>query len=30
MGEIKPILPLPGGGMSLERIPDMLIFTVAR
>jgi ribulose-bisphosphate carboxylase large chain len=24
MGELKPILPTPGGGMSLERIPDML------
>lgn len=24
MGHIKPIFPAPGGGMSLERIPDML------
>ncbi|HEY0605660.1 MAG TPA: RuBisCO large subunit C-terminal-like domain-containing protein, partial [Herpetosiphonaceae bacterium] len=24
MGSLKPIFPTPGGGMSLERIPDML------
>ena len=24
MGAIKPILPTPGGGMNLERVPDML------
>ena len=24
MGEIKPIFPTPGGGMSLERVPEML------
>jgi ribulose-bisphosphate carboxylase large chain len=24
MGQIKPILPTPGGGMSLDRVPDML------
>jgi ribulose-bisphosphate carboxylase large chain len=24
MGQIKPIFPAPGGGMSLERIPEML------
>ncbi|HEX6292824.1 MAG TPA: RuBisCO large subunit C-terminal-like domain-containing protein [Herpetosiphonaceae bacterium] len=24
MGTIKPILPTPGGGMSLERVPEML------
>jgi ribulose-bisphosphate carboxylase large chain len=26
MGPIKPIFPVPGGGMSLERLPDMLDF----
>jgi ribulose-bisphosphate carboxylase large chain len=24
MGRLKPIFPTPGGGMSLERVPDML------
>jgi len=24
MGSLKPIFPTPGGGMSLERVPDML------
>lgn len=24
MGEIKPILPAPGGGMTLSRVPEML------
>lgn len=24
MGEIKPIFPCPGGGMSMENIPDMM------
>lgn len=24
LGELRPILPAPGGGMSLERVPDML------
>ncbi len=26
MGHIKPIFPTPGGGMSLERVPEMLRF----
>ena len=24
MGQLKPIFPAPGGGMSLEKVPDML------
>ncbi|OGW33908.1 MAG: ribulose 1,5-bisphosphate carboxylase large subunit [Nitrospirae bacterium GWC2_56_14] len=24
MGELKPIFPAPGGGMSLDKVPDML------
>jgi ribulose-bisphosphate carboxylase large chain len=26
MGELKPIFPCPGGGMTLERVPEMLEF----
>jgi ribulose-bisphosphate carboxylase large chain len=25
-GHLKPILPMPGGGMTLERIPDIIDF----
>lgn len=24
MGDIKPVFPMPGGGMSLERVPELL------
>ncbi|RME99567.1 MAG: ribulose 1,5-bisphosphate carboxylase large subunit, partial [Chloroflexi bacterium] len=26
MGHLKPVFPTPGGGMTLDRLPDLLDF----